>query len=292
MSGPLLGMLVAGALVGLACAVAVVATRRWHPALAVALDVLDERVPARSGRRGGTRAVLRLLHRVPVAVADADLELLDLTRERFVVRAAAEAAALAALGPVVAGGMALIGTPLPFAVPGALAVVALVVGWTGCARRLRGRADDLRDQMRYTLVSYLQQVGLLRRGGAGVATALTLPARTLTDSWAMRRLRDELELAERAGLMPWEGLARFGGQIEVDELTDLSRIAQTAGQDGATVVATLLARAQSLENELLAAENAAAHQASGQLSTPGALQVFLIAAWVLFPSATALLTSV
>jgi len=107
----------------------------------------------------------------------------------------------------------------------------------------------------------------------------------------MRRLRDELDLAQRAGDMPWEGLRRFGERVDIDELTDLSSIAAAAGQDGATVVGTLLARAESLRDELLADENTTANRASGQMSTPGALQVFLIAAWMLFPAATALLSA-
>jgi hypothetical protein len=56
------------------------------------------------------------------------------------------------------------------------------------------------------------------------------------------------------------------------------------------VVDTLLKRAESLRDGLLADEHSAAHRASGQMSTPGALQVFLIAAWVLYPAAVALLS--
>ena len=67
-------------------------------------------------------------------------------------------------------------------------------------------------------------------------------------------------------------------------------IAAGAGQDGAAVVDTLLKRAESLRDELLADEHAGAHRASGQMSTPGALQVFLIATWVLYPAAVALLS--
>jgi hypothetical protein len=140
-------------------------------------------------------------------------------------------------------------------------------------------------------VAYLQQVGLLRRGGAGVATALRAPAELLNRNWAMRRLGSELDLAERAGLMPWEGLRRFGARIEVTELDDLSTIAETAGQDGGAIIDTVLARAEALNDELLADEHADAHRASGQMSTPGAIQVFLIAAWVLYPAAIALLNA-
>ncbi len=292
MSGALIGLVMAGAFAGLAATLIVAATRPWPPNLRRALDAMDERLPPASDPAAYADLLLRVLRRIPVDVSAGDLDLLGTTRDRFLVRALGEAAALAAVGPLLLGGTALMDVQLPIAIPGVLTPTALIVGWTSCARRLRDRADALRDEMRYTVVSYLQQVGLLRRGGAGVTTALTVPARTLTDSWAMSRLRDELELAERSGQMPWEGLARFGTQIDVDELTDLSRIAETAGQDGATVVATLLARAESLENELLADEHAAAYRASGQLSTPGALQVVLIAAWVLFPAGSALLSSV
>ncbi|MFC4951036.1 hypothetical protein [Pseudonocardia sp. GCM10023141] len=185
----------------------------------------------------------------------------------------------------------MLDTGMPIVVPVALTAVGLSVGWTSYTRNVRDRADNARDELRSALVAYLQQVSLLRRGGAGVAAALTLPGQLLADSWAMRRIRDELDLAQKAGLMPWEGLRRFGDRIQVTELADLSAIAATAGQDGSAVVGTLLARAESLRDELLADEHSDAHRASGQMSTPGALQVFIIAAWVLYPAGTALLST-
>ena len=77
----------------------------------------------------------------------------------------------------------------------------------------------------------------------------------------------------------------------VGELDDLSAIAATAGQDGGAIIDTVLARAESLNDELLADEHADSHRASAQMSTPGAVQVFLIAAWVLYPAALALLNA-
>lgn len=288
--------LVSGGLIGVAVALALVAGSRRHPVLVDALAALDERTPRPDelddGARDPSRILLPLLRRLPVDVPSADLVLLGLSRDRFLVTAAGSAAGLAAAGPALAAVLTLLDTGLPLVVPAGLTAVGLLVGWTGHARRVRDRADDARDQLRSALVAYLQQVSLLRRGGAGVSTALTVPGQLLADSWPMRRLRDELELAERAGEMPWDGLRRFGERIDIDELTDLSAIAATAGQDGAAVVGTLLARAESLRDELLADEHAEANRASGQMSTPGALQVFLIAAWVLFPAGAALLTTV
>ncbi|MER7433688.1 hypothetical protein ABT341_03080 [Pseudonocardia alni] len=287
-------MLIGGALLGVAVALAVTAAARDHPVLADALTALDERTPIRAletatGRR---RVLLPVLRRLPNAVPDVDLQLLGVSRDRFLLGAAGSAVSLAVAGPLLAAVPALLGTGLPIVIPSGFTALGLLVGWTSHARRTRDRADNARQQLRSALVAYLQQVSLLRRGGAGVSTALTLPGQLLTDSWAMRRLRDELELAQRAGLMPWDGLRRFGERIDVDELADLSAIAATAGQDGAAVVGTLLARAESLRDELLADEHTDANRASGQMSTPGALQVFLIAAWVLYPAGSALLSTV
>lgn len=283
--------MVAGALLGAAVAIIFAAGGRRHPALADALAALDETMsPPPAAGAAGVRSLLPVLRKLP-SVPQSDLDLLGIPRDRFLVAAAVSASAYAASGPFLAAVFLALDTGIPIAVPTGAAVAGLIVGWTGHARRIRDRADDARDELRSALVSYLQQVGLMRKGGAGVSTALTLPGLLLADSWAMRRLRDELDLAQRAGEMPWEGLRRFGERVAVDELTDLSAIAATAGQDGATVVGTLLARAQSLRDELLADEHAAANRASGRMSTPGALQVFLIAAWILFPAGMALLNS-
>lgn len=288
--------LAAGALLGAGVAIGVAAFIPAHPRLTDALAALDERTPRTRPTAGPSGMLARLLlpalRRLPGSAPEQDLDLLGLTRERFLLDRAGAALAYVAAGPVLVGTLALLDTDLPLKIPAVFSVLGGIVGWTGHARRIRDRAESAREQLRATLVSYLQQVGLLRSGGAGIATALTLPAQLLDDSWAMRRLRDELELAERSGEMPWEGLRRFADRIQVTELADLSSIAATAGQDGGAVVGTLLARAESLRDELLADEHADAHRATGQMSTPGAIQVFLIAAWVLFPAGVALLSSI
>lgn len=286
--------LTAGGLAGIAVALALGAARHTPPVLAEALDALDERRPPGTPTPPSPigRHLLPLLRRLPVGVPRSDLDLLGIETDRFLLGAAGSAVGLAAAGPALTVVLLALDTGLPVVVPAGLTVLGAVIGWTSYGRRTGERAESARAQLRSALVAYLQQVSLLRRGGAGVSSALILPGRLISDSWAMRRLHDELELAQRAGEMPWEGLRRFGERVDVDELTDLSSIAASAGQDGAAVVGTLLARAQSLRDELLADEHSDAHRASGRMSTPGTLQVFLIAAWVLYPAASALLTTV
>ena len=300
MNALLLATIGAGALVGAGLAVVLAGLTRWHPVLSDALAVLDERLPqpAAAGdvRPPKThayveRVLVDLARHLPGAVSARDLDVLQLDRERHLLGRIGTALAYAAIGPALAVALLVLDASLPVVVPTGFSVAGGVVGWTSYGRRTRDRADDVREQLRHVLVAYLQQVSLLRRGGAGIATALGLPPQLLDDSEAMRRIGRELGLAERAGLMPWEGLRRLGAQIDVSELDDLSTIAETAGHDGGAVIDTLLARAESLNDELLADAHAAANRATGQMSTPGAIQVFLIAAWVLYPAAAALLSS-
>ena len=288
MSPLLMLLLAAGALTGIGVAVAAAGLSRRPPALAAVLAALDERTLPTPVERVSWWT--RLVRRVPGAVPDSDVVVLGWSRDRFLLTRVTTTIGYAAAGPALATLSGLLDLGLPLAVPAVFTLAGALLGWTGAARSVHARAEDAREELRFALVSFLQQAGLLRQGGAGVATALSLPARLLADGWAMRRIADELVVAERAGQMPWEGLRRFGEQVGVDELTDLSAIAAGAGQDGAAVVDTLLKRAESLRDELLADEHATAHRASGQMSTPGALQVFLIATWVLYPAAVALLS--
>jgi len=181
----LIAAVVAGALLGLAVALAVAAGTRRHPVLTEALAALDETVPPRPAEPA-TRfgRVLPALRALPVAVPDSDLELLGIGRDRYLIEAASSAAVCAACGPFLAVVFTVLDSGISPAFPTAVAIGGLLVGWTAHARRIRERADGARDELRSALVSYLQQVGLLRRGGAGVSTALTLPGRLLGDAAA------------------------------------------------------------------------------------------------------------
>ncbi|OLT11772.1 hypothetical protein BJF78_26275 [Pseudonocardia sp. CNS-139] len=276
MNPTLILALSAGLSGGLGLALVAAAFRRTRPDLVHVLAALDERTPAPlpgegHGPRAAARVVVRaVVRRLPGRVPDEDLALLGIGRDRFLVGRAGSTLAYAAAGPALAAILALLDVGLTLVVPGGITLAGAVAGWTGATRRVEQAADQARSEMRHAIVAYLQQVSLLRAGGAGVATALTVPARLLADGWAMRRIAQELDRAERAGLMPWDGLRRLGEQTGVDELSDLSAISATAGHDGGTVIDTLLARADSLHQQLLADDHEDARRASGQMSTPGA----------------------
>jgi tight adherence protein C len=291
MSTAVIFSLAAGLLLGLATALVASAVvsklGRGHPVLAEALAALDERTPLTA--ETSVSPLTSLVRHLPGRVPAEDLAVLGMGRDRFLLGRLVSAGSYAAAGPALTAVLTVLGTGLPIVIPGGITLIGAVAGWTSYTRRIEQRADAMREEMRATIVSYLQQVSLLRHGGAGVATALTLPARLLNDSWAMRRIRQELDLAEHAGEMPWDGLRRLADHTDVTELADLSSIAATAGQDGGAVIETLLARAESLHDELLADQHADAHRASGQMGTPGALLAALISGWILYPACVALL---
>ena len=163
----------------------------------------------------------------------------------------------------------------------------------GYARRVRDRAEEPAIELRYALVAYLTPgraaAPRRRRGGHRAARC---PRELLDDSWAMRRLADQLELAER-------GRADALGRAAPVRHPDRARRARPTCPRSPPPPARTAARSSTpswpaptaLNDELLADAHAAANRATGQMSTPGALQVFLIAAWVLYPAALALLTA-
>jgi hypothetical protein len=292
---PQIGALLAvGAVGGLAVAVLIAAFTPPAPVrLDDALDRLDERVHltrafSAPGRTGWRRRVdtqwTSLALRLPGTVPDEDLHVIGWTRERFLVTRLSSVVQFAALlGP----GVAAVGLLLDLGIPAYVPVLGLVagaaLGFRATGSTVTRRAATARLEMRHATVSYLRQVALLSQSGSGVVSALTRPTTLATSSWAFGRLRSQLDLARRAGEQPWEGLRRFGEEVGVDELSDLSDIAAGAGADGSAVVSTLIERADSLTAQMQTEQRAGQNKASDKMSSPTVAMVWVIAVWIGYP---------
>ena len=90
--------------------------------------------------------------------------------------------------------------------------------------------------------AFLDLVAMNLAGGRGVPEAL-LAASTISDSWAMVRIRDTLEAARLQGITPWAALGQLGEEVDVDELRDLAAALALVAEDGAKVRDSLTARA-------------------------------------------------
>jgi len=291
MNPQLIVLLVVGALGGLAVAAGLTAFQPAAPVrLDDALDRLDERIPRRTPWNGATTAGWRqqvdarwmaLALRLPGSVPQKDLEVIGWSRERFLVSRLTTSVQFALLlGPGVELLPMLGGVVLPVWVPLVGVLGGAGLGFFSTGSTVARRATAAREEMRHATVSYLRQVALLSQSGSGVVSAMTRPTTLATSSWAFGRLRAQLDLARRAGEQPWEGLRRFGEEVDVDELSDLSDIAAGAGADGAAVASTLIERADSLTAQMQTEQRAAQNKASDKMSSPTVAIVWVIAIWI------------
>lgn len=115
----------------------------------------------------------------------------------------------------------------------------------------RSSAADRRRDFRHVVGSFLDLVAMNLAGGRGVPEALQA-ASSLSDGWAMVRIRDTLLTARLHGVTPWAALGELGDEVGVDELRDLAAALALVAEDGAKVRESLAARAGSLRRRELA----------------------------------------
>jgi Flp pilus assembly protein TadB len=245
------------------------------PSLRAALDRLDsgggradDRAPfrVRLGRRLATSAPW-------LPVPTADLRLLGQDPAAWLTTKVGYGVIGLALVPVLSALLALGGHALPVTVPVG-GTLALGVGMFVLPDLVtRVNASQKRADFRHALTSYLDLVALERGAGAAPTEALEAAAE-VGSGWAFERIGAALDRARKASRPPWDGLAALAVDIGIAELGDLAEIAGVAGQEGARILETLTARAESMRSQALAATKAKA----GARSTTMVLPIALLAA--------------
>lgn len=132
---------------------------------------------------------------------------------------------------------------------------------------VRVNAAEKRTDFRHALTSYLDLVMLERGAGAAPTEALEAAAQ-IGGGWAFERIAAALAAARKASRPPWEGLADLAEFTGVTELADLAEIAEVAGHEGARILQTLSARAESMRAEALANTKAKAGSRSTTMVVP------------------------
>lgn len=280
---PSLMILFFGAVVGagvLIAAVLVVQPRTSGP---VALARFDEQL--RRGRRSADltadrrhqreshrmrRVGSRLVHVMEargVALPrswSAQLGLVGMSREVFLARCLTWGA-VGALWPVMVFlPVTLLGHVSP-TLPLWLTFVGVAVGMVIPISQLRQQSEVRLRAFRHVLSAFLDLVSMNLAGGRGVPEALQSAA-SVSDGWAMVRIRDTLEAARLQGVTPWAALGRLGDEIDLEELRDLSAALGLVAEDGAKVRESLSARAASMRaKELADAEGRAAARSQSML---------------------------
>ncbi len=170
------------------------------------------------------------------------------------------------------------GIHLPGAAPFVVSVAAAVLAFFLPDLALRQEAEARRRDFRHVVGSFLDLVAMNLAGGRGLPEAL-MTASTIGDHWAMARIRQTLANARLIGITPWDAMAQLGDDIGVDELRDLASALALAGDEGAKIRSSLLARAASLRaKELADVEGKAGERSQAMLVA----QLLMCAAFMLF----------
>ncbi len=214
--------------------------------------------------------------RLPGSIGPA-LALVGQSREMFLAQSIVGAlvgflAPVIALSPLIAVGAVSLVVPLWVMLIGA--VIGLVLPYL----QVKSKAEDRRRDFRHVVSSFLDLVSMNLAGGRGVPEALQAAA-SISDSWAMVRIRDTLEAARLQGVTPWAALGVLGDEVDVDELRDLSAALALVAEDGAKVRDSLSARAASMRRrELADTEGRAAARSQSMLVA----QLLLCVGFLLF----------
>jgi Flp pilus assembly protein TadB len=159
-----------------------------------------------------------------------------------------------------------------------LALLGALVAGLLPTLQLRSTAADRRRDFRHVVSAFLDLVAMNLAGGRGVPEALS-SAVSISDGWAMVRIRDTLQTARLQGITPWAALGELGEEMAVEELRDLAATLALVAEDGAKVRDSLQARAGSMrQRELADAESRAAARSQSMLIA----QLLLCVGFLLF----------
>ncbi|MER7888862.1 type II secretion system F family protein [Micromonospora sp. NPDC094482] len=176
----------------------------------------------------------------------------------------------------------VLGIPLPLVVP--------VVGSLGLAllaallahRSVLTKAAAARDEFRLAVCTYLDLVALQLSAAHGPVQSLERAA-AVCDGWVFDRISEALRIAQMQMHSPWDELRELADRIGIPELGDVGAIMRSSGSEGAQVHETLRSRADSLRDQIRTDNLARAEGVTSRLDIPGALLVFVLLGFVLYP---------
>lgn len=211
-----------------------------------------------------------------------DLALLGRSPEQYALSLLLSAL-IGLLAPPVTGALlSAAGTRLPVAVPVFAGLALAAVSALVAHRDVLVKAERARREFSRAIVTYLDLVALQLSAAHGPVQALERAA-TVCDGWVFERIREALRIAQLQMHSPWDELRDLAAEIGVPELGDVGAIMQSSGAEGAQVHETLRQRADSLRDQIRTDNLTRAEAVTGRLDIPGALLVFVLMGFVLYP---------
>ncbi|MGC4849379.1 type II secretion system F family protein [Micromonospora sp. DT15] len=175
-----------------------------------------------------------------------------------------------------------LGIPFPLVVPvlGSLGLALLAA--LLAHRAVLTKAAAARDEFRQAVCTYLDLVALQLSAAHGPVQSLERAA-AVCDGWVFDRLQESLRIAQMQMHAPWDELRDLADKIGIPELGDVGAIMRSSGSEGAQVHETLRSRADSLRDQIRTDNLARAEGITSKLDIPGALLVFVLLGFVLYP---------
>ncbi|MDM4721947.1 type II secretion system F family protein [Micromonospora sp. WMMA1363] len=210
------------------------------------------------------------------------LALLDRTPEQYALSLLLSALIGLASPSLFAVALAVLGVRLPVSVP-VLASLGLALVCALLAHRaMLAKADAAREEFRAAVCTYLDLVALQLSAAHGPVQSLERAAE-ICDGWVFDRIREALRIAQLQMHSPWEELRELAGRIGIPELGDVGAIMRSSGDEGAQVHETLRSRADALRDQIRTDNLARAEGVTSRLDIPGALLVFVLLAFAMYP---------
>lgn len=207
-----------------------------------------------------------------------DLAVLDRSAERHLAEKVTLCLVGVLLVTALAGLAGLDGVHMALVVPLWGALLLGIGGFVVPDLGIHADANRRRRDFRHALSSFLDLVVVALAGGGGVESALS-DAVSIGGGWAFSYLRRALDQARLAREAPWTALGRLGGELGVEELSELAASVGLAGSEGAKVRSSLAAKAASLRTHQLAEAETEDQAASERMSLP---VVLLFAGFLFF----------
>jgi len=234
-------------------------------------------------------AVLTRATRLPSASTTLrqDLAVLGRSPEALAVATAQVAIAGACISVVLYLTMTGAGVRIPISLAALGFVLTDLAAAAAPALLLRRSAGLAREDVVRSLACWLELVALAQAGGMGIESALEAASGVADDS-SFLRIRRALDRARHAGLSPWDGLGRLGGELGVDELEELAASLLLAGTEGARIKASLSAKSGSLRRRQMAEAQGRANAITERLFVPAIVLMVGFVVFLIYPAGVTL----
>jgi len=271
-----------GAAVGLGVFLIVREALPATPALGPALNRLHQ--PAGTGGRAGAAATPDWLSGLSrwLRPPHKQLALIDRTPEQYTLSLVLSALIGLALPAVSATLLFAVGFRPPIVLPAVAGIGFAFLFALVAHRSVLSKAEQARDEFQQAICTYLDLVALQLSAAHGPVQALERAAE-VCDGWVFARIRESLRIAQMQMHSPWDELRELADKIGVPELGDVGAIMQSSGSQGAQVHETLRSRADSLRDQIRTDNLAKGEAITSRLDIPGALLVFVLIGFVLYP---------